>query len=261
MKKKPAMTVQNIQLNLIDRPAEPDRLSIDPEHIRDLAASIAEVGLLSPIDLCPRGERYEIISGDCRYQAFLALGRTEIPAFIKEVDAQTLSVVRATENLQRKDLTIIEEARIYRTLHNDHNMSWDQIAKRTGKTPGNVKRRYDLLKLPEILTNALHEKKIGYAVAEELARLKDPGRIEYYLGYCVDHGATQRVVMDWVKDELLLISQKESFTGGGGWGSALPVSKPVYVPCDLCTGPMLIGSESVIRCCPECVKRLNDVLK
>lgn len=252
MTKEKTMKVQNILLSLIDRPAIPDRLSIDPEHIRDLAASIAEIGLLSPIILCPRGVRYEIVSGDCRYQAFLSLGRDVIPAFIQDLDAESVSISRATENLQRKDLSIIEEARIYRTLHNDHNLSWDQIAKRTGKTSGNVKRRYDLLKLPEILITAMHEKKIGYAVAEELCRLHDVGKIEYYLGYCIDHGATRAVVADWVKEELSKERQKLSTSGGGDWGSALPEQLPFYVPCEICKGPMEMSKAVTVRMCSEC---------
>ena len=252
MKKSETMKVQNIPLSVIDRPAVPDRLSIDPEYIKELAASIQEIGLISPIILCPHEERFEIVSGDCRYQAFLSLGRTDIPAFVQKLDAETVSISRATENLQRKDLSIIEEARIYKNLHDNHNMSWDQIAKRTGKTPGNVKRRYDLLKLPEILILALHEKKIGYAVAEELHRLKDPGRIEYYLGYCIDHGATKEVVQGWVKEELSLIRQKEATSGWSDWGSPLPEMKPIYVSCDLCIGPMLISEAIALRICPGC---------
>jgi ParB family chromosome partitioning protein len=249
---KETMNVQNIPLSAIDRPAVPDRLSIDPEYISELAASIAALGLMSPILLCPRGERFEIVAGDCRYQAFLSLGRTEIPAVIQELDAESVSISRATENLQRKDLTIIEEARIYKTLHNDLNLSWDAIAKRTGKPAAQVKRRYDLLKLPEILIKALHEKKIGYAVAEELNRLKDVARVEYYLGYCVDHGATKEVVAGWVKEELSLIRQKESAGGGGDWGSPMPEQKPIYVSCDLCSGPMEIKEVVNIRICKEC---------
>lgn len=252
MKKSETMKVQNILLSAIDRPAVPDRLSIDPEHIRDLAASIAEIGLLSPIILCPHDMRYEIVSGDCRYQAFMSLGRTEIPAFVQELDAETVSISRATENLQRKDLSIIEEARIYRTLHNDHNMSWDHIAKRTGKSAARVKRCYDLLKLPEILINALHEKKIGYSVAEELNRVKDLGRIEYYLGFCIDHGATLGVVVGWVKEELALMRQKDYGTDGGGWGTPLFETKPVYVSCDLCSGPMELKTVVYMRICKEC---------
>lgn len=252
MKKAEIMKVQNVLLTLIDRPAVPDRLSIDPEYIRELAASIAEVGLMSPVLLTPRGGRYEIVAGDCRYQAFLSLGRADIPAIIQELDAENVSISRATENLQRKDLTIIEEARIYRTLHNDHNMSWDQIGQRCGKFPAHVKRRYDLLKMPEILIVALHERKIGYAVAEELCRLKDVGRIDYYLGYCVDHGATKQIVADWVKEELSLMRQKEFAGVGGDWGSALPEQSPIYVSCDLCKGPMDIKRVVYMRICSEC---------
>jgi len=207
---------------------------------------------MSPIVLTPRGGRYEIVAGDCRYQAMLSLGRSVIPAFIHELDPESVSISRATENLQRKDLTIIEEARIYKTLHNDHNMNWDQIGKRCGKPASQVKRRYDLLKLPDVLIKAMHEGKIPYSVAEELSRLKDLGRIEYYLGYCIDHGASRPVVANWVKEELSLMRQKESTGGGEDWGSALPEQKPIYVSCDLCTGPMEIKRVVYMRICPEC---------
>lgn len=250
--KKETLKIQNIPLSVIDRPAVPDRLSIDPDYIKDLAASIAEIGLLSPIILCPRDGRYEIVAGDCRFQAFLSLGRSEIPAIIQKLDNENVSIARATENLQRKDLTVIEEARIYKTLHDDHGMSWDKIAKRTGKTPGLVKRRYDLLKMPEILIKALHEKKISYTVAEELCRLPDIGRIEYYLGFCIDHGATNAVVKDWVKEEQSLARQKQSDVGGIDWGSPLPDAKPVYVACDLCSGAMEINKVVYLRICGEC---------
>lgn len=245
-------TIQLVLLSLIDRPATPDRLSIDPEYIKELAASIAEIGLINPVLLCPRGGRFEIIAGDCRYQAFLSLGRDKIPAIIKELDPESVSISRATENLQKFDLTIIEEARIYQRLHNDHGMTWDQISKRTGKKAGQIKRRYDLLKMPEILIKALHEKKIGYAVAEELDRLKDLGRVEYYLGYAVDHGATLSVVAGWVKEELSLIRQKESSADGGEWGSPVPEQLPIYVSCDICHGPMEIKKVVYMRICPEC---------
>ena len=261
MKKSETMKVENISLSLIDRPAIPDRLSIDPEYIKELAASIAEIGLLSPLLLRSVGGRFEIVSGDCRYQAFLSLGRDVIPAFVQELDAESVSISRATENLQRKDLSIIEEARIYKNLHDNYGMSWDQISKRTGKTPGLVKRRHDLLDLPEILVTALHEKKIGYTVAEELSRLKNPGKLEYYLGFCIDHGATQRVVVDWVKDEVLLQNQQANGADRSHWGSALPALKPVYVPCDLCTGPMVIGTERMYRCCEDCAKQLNEITR
>ena len=239
-------------MGLIDRPAIPDRLSIDPEYIRELAASIAEVGLMSPIHLRKQDGRYEIVAGDCRYQAFQSLGRDVIPAIILDLDGVNVSILRATENLQRKDLTMIEEARIYRIFHDDHNMTWDQIAKRVGKSPGLVKRKYDLLKMPEVLINAVHERKIGFVVAEELCRLNDLGKIEYYLAFCVDHGATQQIVKDWVKEELSKERQERGTVEEGGWGSALSEVKPVYVTCDCCKGPMRIEEVLSLRICKAC---------
>lgn len=252
MTKKEIMKVQNILLTLIDRPAVPDRLSIDPEYIKELAGSIAEIGLMSPITLCPRAGRFEIVAGDCRYQAFLSLGRAEIPAFVQELDNQNVAIARATENLQRKDLTVIEEARIYKALHDDHGMGWEKIAKRTGKTISLVKRRYDLLKMPEMLINALHERKITYTVAEVLCGLPDLGRIEYYLGFCIDHGATIAVVRDWVKEEQSRERQKKVDVVGGDWGSALPEQLPLYVPCELCHGPMELSKVVSMRICQAC---------
>lgn len=249
---KSIVMVKSLPINLIDRPVSPDRVTLDPEHIKDLAASIAEVGLLTPIDVCPRGDRFEVIAGDCRLAACKSLGWVEIPGIVKEVDQATLEVLRATENLQRKDLTVIEEARIYSNLHINHQMTWDQIAKRTGKSPALIKRRYDLLKLPEILTKALHEKKISYSVAEELFGLGDVGKIEYYLGFCVDHGATQSIVREWVKEEKARERQNVHGTERGTWANPIVEMKPVYVPCDLCHGPMEIGKETVIRACSDC---------
>lgn len=250
--------VQSVLMTLIDRPAEPDRLSIDPEYIKELAASIADLGLLSPIILRPREGRFEIVAGDCRYQAYLSLGRTYIPAFVQELNAETVSISRATENLQRQDLTIIEEAKIYQRLHNDYDMSWDQIAKKTGKKPGNIKRRYDLLKMPECLIKAMHEKKISYVVAEEINRLKDLGRVEYYLGWAVDHGATRDVVRGWVNEELSLIRQKLSASEGGEWGSPTIELSPVFVACDICKGPMEIKKVVYMRTCQECHKIIKQ---
>jgi ParB family chromosome partitioning protein len=251
-----SLQVQSIALSLIDRPDVPDRMSISPEYIKELADSIGQVGLMQPIILSPRNGRFEIVAGDCRYQAFLSLGRTEIPAIIKELDAESVSISRATENLQRADLTVIEEARIYQRLHIDHKMTWDMIAKRTGKSASIIKRRYDLLKMPEILIKALHDKKIGYAVAEELDRLKDLAKVEYYMSFCIDHGATLTVVRGWVDEAQAQTRQKSAVDGGGDWVEGTPEARVVYTSCDCCHGPVDVMRVQGMRVCPECKKTI-----
>lgn len=252
MTKKESVKVRDILIGLIDRPEDPDRLSCDHEYIRELAASIAEVGLLSPILLSPRDGRFELVAGDCRYQAFLSLGRLTIPAVVQDLEAENISIMRATENLQRKDLTVIEEARIYKKLHDNHGMSWDTIGKRVGKSPALVRRRYELLKMPEMLIKAMHEKSIGYAVAEELCRLTDLGRTEYLLYHCIQSGATKDLVRDWVKEENSKERQKLSAGVEGGDESPIWETKPVYASCDLCKGPAEVTKVVSVRMCPEC---------
>jgi ParB/RepB/Spo0J family partition protein len=251
------MIVQSVPMALIDRPSEADRLSIDPEAVQELASSIAEIGLLSPILIRPSNGRFEIIAGDRRFQACMSLGWAEIPVFIKDTTGQDIYVMRATENLQRNDLTIIEEARIYKNLHDNHNMSWEDIAKRTGKSAGNVRRRYDLLRMPDCLIKAMHERKIGYAVAEELCRLKELSRIEYFLGFCLDHGATKDVVASWVKEELSLMRQHDGTGGGGGGVSLVPEIKPIYIACDICHGSVDLNQVKQLRVCPDCAETIR----
>lgn len=255
------MVVENIPMELIDRPQIPDRVDIDMDSVQELADSIAEVGLQNPVQLQRRDARYEIIAGDRRFQAYQLLGRHEIPAFVQVYDEATISIMRATENLQRLDLSVIEEARIYKRLHDDHEMTWEQIARKTGKSPGAVKRRYDLLRLPEILIKAMHSNRLPYATAEVLATLPNIGQIEYYLGFCLDQGASKDIVKGWVKEELSRQRQADNASVEGEWVSPIATLKPVYVACDLCGGPMDLNQVVTLRVCPDCAKVINQNMK
>jgi ParB/RepB/Spo0J family partition protein len=252
------MIAQLVPMVLIDRPEIPDREYIDQEELRELANSIAQRGLLQPVTLNRKGERYEVVYGDRRYLAHVMLGRQEILSFVKEMKPVDVSLHRAIENIQRRDLNVIEEARVYKRLHDDHNMTWDELAKQTGKSVALIRRRYHLLEMPEILVKAMQEGKIIYVVAEELNRLKDVGKIEYLLSFAVDHGATKDVVREWVKEEISRERQAANAGEGGYQGGSVFEEKPVYVPCDLCQEAMKIGSEVVFRICHECAATIKS---
>ena len=254
-------SARDVPLGLIDVPEHPDRDFIDTEYIGELADSIREIGLLQPIILRSVNSRFELVAGHCRYLAHKSLGRATISSIVKSLTDQEVVLARAVENLQRVDLTIIEEAKIYQSMYEKLGMTVDEIAKKLGKSPGRVRRWLSFLHLQPVLQQAIHEKKIIYSVAEELNSLGDLGKIQYYLSWCVDHGATLPVVRQWVQEEKAKQRQALLESDGARGAVVIPRSMPVYVPCDLCTGPMAIGSESVIRCCPECVKKLNEILK
>jgi len=261
MAKASGLSARKIALDLIDEPKGVVRLEIDPGEIQNLVDSIKEVGLLQPITVRPIGERFEIIFGHRRYLAHKALKAGNIACIVRVVSDVECAIMRGTENVLRVDLSPIEEAAIYSDLHDNHGLSYDEIGKRMGRSPGIVKRRLDLLKMPTQLQKAVHIKAINYSVAEELWSLGDNSAIDYFLGYAVDHGATQAVVRAWVKDWRDEQRRKESGTGSGGGPSAPLETRPVYVPCDLCLQAMELGSETLFRTCPKCTKVITTAVK
>jgi len=258
MEQSKSPVVSLIPMALIDRPVDPDRISIDPDSLKELIASIRQSGLKQPILLNIKGERFEIVAGERRYLACESLGMVKIPAFTEVMSEPEVAILRAIENLQRENLTIIEEAHVYRRLHDNLGMSWDDIGKKSGKSPGLVKRRYDLLKMPEQLINAMHKGQIGYAVAEELKRLGDLGKIDYFLSFAIDHGATKEVVRKWVDEEMAQKRQEAAAGGGGGGGYVMPEARPVFLTCDLCHGPVDVMKLLNLRICPDCGKIIRE---
>jgi len=260
MRKASVLRVKEIELVKIDEPKGVIRLEIDPGEIASLAENIEEIGLLLPINVRAVGERFEIVAGHRRFLAFQKLNRKKIPCIVGHFSDVDSALARASENLRRVDLSLIEEAAIYGELHDNHGLSYDAIGKIMGKSGGVVKRRLDLLKMPAQLQKAVHKKEISYSVAEELWSLGDESAIDYFLGYAVDHGVTQAVARGWVNDWKKERRLKEGGTEGrGGESSPLEV-RPVYISCDLCLGPLELGKEQTIRACAKCASLISGAI-
>lgn len=260
MRKASALKVKEIDLEKIDEPKGTIRLEIDPREITSLAESINEIGLLLPINVRAVAERFEIVAGHRRVLAFKELGRKRIPCIVGVFSDLDSALARATENLGRVDLSLIEEAAVYSDLHANHGLRIPEIGKKMGKSGGVVKRRLDLLKMPPELQQAVHRKQISYSVAEELWSLGDSTAIDYYLGFAIDHGATQTVVRGWVKDWNDQKRRDASGTVRGGEDRSPAEPRPVYVACDLCKGPMEVGTEFTFRTCKSCSKGITEAV-
>jgi len=260
MPKALALKVKEIELEKIDEPQGVIRLEIDPGEIASLAANIEEVGLLLPINVRAVAERFEIVAGHRRFLAFQKLGRKKIPCIVGRFSDVDSALARASENLRRVDLSVVEEAAIYGDLHDKHGLSYDQIGKLMGKSGGVVKRRLDLLKMPPQLQQAVHRKEISYSVAEELWRLGDESAIGYFLGYAVDHGVTQTVARGWVNDWKKEQRLKSAGTEEGRGERGPLESRPIYICCDLCLGPLELGKEHTIRACGKCVSLISAAI-
>lgn len=261
MKKASDLNARMVAVKNIDEPAGVIRLEIDALEIRDLGRNIEEVGLVQPIIVRPVGKRFEIVAGHRRFLAVKGLGWQEIACIIRRIDDLQCALARASENLGRVDLSPIEEAAVYSELHKQHKLSYEQIGSRMGRTAGVVKRRLDLLRMPPQLQQAIHKKEINYSVGEVLWSLGDIEAIDYYLMFAIENGATRNVVAEWVKDWKDRKRREGSDVGGGGGLQSPMESRPYYTACDLCNGPMEIGTETTIRTCPGCTKVITDAVK
>jgi len=248
-------------MELIDEPEGIIRLEIDDGGIKTLADSINALGLMQAILVRPVKDRFEIIYGHRRFLACRLLGMPKIRSTVQELTDIQAAMMRATENLEHEDISPIEEAAVYKDLVETHKLSLDKIAGMMGKSAGIIRRRLDLLRMPECLQIAIHKKQIPYSTAEVLWQLQDQAEIEYYLAFAVENGASRPTVQLWVKEALDKRRQKGSTSGeGGGFGSPMEVP-PQYVACDMCRGAMEIGKETVLRVCPTCTGTIKKAME
>lgn len=149
------------------------RKSFDDKSLIGLSASIERYGLLNPIVLRKNGIKYEIIAGERRYRASKLLGLTEIDAIIKNVDNKNIDILSIIENVQREDLTGLEEANAYNELCKNYNMTQDEVAKTVGKSRSYIANTLRLLKLDENSKKELQEGNISSSQARTLLSIKD----------------------------------------------------------------------------------------
>lgn len=148
------------------------RLAFDETELNSLADSIRRYGIIQPLVLRNIGSKYEIIAGERRYKASLLAGLKTVPAIIKNTDDNTSSEIALLENLQRKNLTVIEEAQSYKKLL-DKNYRQEEIAKKLGVSQSSIANKLRLLSLPKEVQDALLYNKISERHARSLLSLND----------------------------------------------------------------------------------------
>ena len=145
----PVSDLQRITLSRIrPNPFQPRR-EFDPAELAELEASLKATGLLQPITVRRNGDAFELIAGERRFRAATNLGWTEISAIVRDFDDRTMLVLALVENLQRANLNAIEEARGYRRLIDDFQLTQQQVAEAVGKDRTTITNLLRVLGLPE----------------------------------------------------------------------------------------------------------------
>src|SRR5262245_57765573 len=155
-------------------PRQPRRY-FDPVALEELAASIRQHGILQPILVKPAadGRSYDLVAGERRWRAAQLAGLTHIPATIRTLDDEQTVEAAVTENLQREDLTPLEEAEIFGRMIEELGYSVRRLAERVGKGKGYIEDRLRLLKLDENLRRMVADRPDTLTHAREIAKLED----------------------------------------------------------------------------------------
>jgi ParB family transcriptional regulator, chromosome partitioning protein len=166
--------IRKIPVSLIVPNRYQPRTIFAEDKIEELALTIRTHGIIQPIVVreCEDG-KFEIIAGERRWRAVQKLGWDEIPAIVKNLNETETASVALIENLQREELTPIEEALAYAKLLELHNLTQEALAQRLGKGQSTVANKLRLLKLPQEVQDALLQRKITERHARALIALKD----------------------------------------------------------------------------------------
>lgn len=168
--------VRNIPLdNITPNPDQP-RMTFDEDALNDLSASIKEHGVLQPVLVRPAAglHQYQLVAGERRWRAARAAGLTEIPALIEQLDDDTALEIGIIENLQREDLSPLEEALIYDRMTHDHGYSVRKLAQKLGKDKGYIENRLRLAGAPTEIKQLVSLRKDTLSHAYELLKVEDP---------------------------------------------------------------------------------------
>lgn len=165
--------VTPIPVGEIDPNPYQPRSYFDEEKIEELSRTIQTHGIIQPIIVRKKGERYELIAGERRWRAYLKLNYETIPAIVKPFSDVQAASIALIENLQRESLTSIEEAMAYQKLMDLHQLTQESLAQRLGKGQSTIANKIRLLQLPEAVHQALMERKITERHARALLQLKD----------------------------------------------------------------------------------------
>ena len=252
---------KSIPLHLIDEPDPPMRSDIPDEYIADLADRIARQGLINPISVFRRADRYEIAAGHCRYLAHKKLNRSHIECRDFTESGLTPEEIKATENLHRKDVNDADTAVYLGQIQEKYHYPLEKLMEITGKSEFWINQRLELFSGDQDVFMALHAGKINIGQAVELNKYPDQFRIQY-LTIAIESTPPVKQLTKWRKELIAMgLDQYKEQPTADGQTPAQPVPGLVDPACELCGGTAQPWTMKFIRVHEFCAARVIAALK
>ena len=193
--------IQNVNIDYIIPNRFQPRLTFDEKSLNELASSIKEHGIIQPLVLRRLGDKYEIIAGERRYKAAQLAGLTEVPAIISNIDDNKSAEIALVENVQRRNLNSLEEAKSYKKILDKEGLTQDELAKKIGVSQSTIANKLRLLNLTSEAQDALMNDKISERHARSLLSVSDSEKQKALLNKVISERLTVRQLDDEIKKE------------------------------------------------------------
>lgn len=166
--------VTELDIKMIIAREDQPRKTFDEESLLELASSLNEHGILQPVLVREKGDRYEIIAGERRWRAAQMAGLGTIPAIIRQLDDAQAGELSLIENLQREDLTAVEEAQAYRQMIERYQYTQEMLAQKIGKSRSHIANTLRILNLPPTILEMIESKQLSAGHARAILSLQGP---------------------------------------------------------------------------------------
>lgn len=215
---------ESIALDQIHAGSDQPRANFDQDRLEELAQSIREHGVLQPITVCKLGpNNYSIVAGERRWRACRLAGLTEIPALVRTVEQNRLLELALIENIQREDLNPIETAGAFSRLIEQHGLTHDQVAERTGKDRSTITNFIRLLKLPSEVQEDIKRGDLSMGHARALLGLPSPELQRQACQAIFDNAlsvrATERLVKEMLSNKAITATSQPGSSKGSAASS------------------------------------------
>ena len=198
---KAEISVNEVDIDLIDPNPEQPRTRFVESALDELAASIKSNGIVQPIVVRRNGDRFQIVAGERRWRAAQKAGLRRVPVTLKEISDEKLLEVALIENIQRQELNVVEEARAYRKLLDNIGFTQEELSERVGKDRSMISTALRLLKLPEPVLEFIENEKLTPGHARTLLVSNDSARQIEVAKAIIDFNLTVREAERMIKKQ------------------------------------------------------------
>jgi len=252
------MEIQNIEIEKLLEPREDIRSIIIRENLDELKESIKDVGILNPLTVVPRGDKFEIVSGHRRYLAAKELGLEKVPCIVREIDDAQILAERIHENIKREELNIVDQAELIRKLHDREGWTYERIGRLFGKSEAWAREVERVGYCSDFIKDALLAGHIKKSHALILMKHPDPERRRYFLKLCIENGASPRTLDLWVRDDIGTIQYTKEVKPVQKYEEAHPRVTNIKAPCAICDDMYSPDALYVLHVCEKCYNFLME---